>query len=202
MLKKNLWLIILIALFASAVLIFLFGDREQKDEAEENNVVEEIWTPWGFRVDSIKIDTFKVKRNESLSDILVPRGISPLQIDQLAKKSKNVFDLRRIKLGNNYYVLKREESSFPHFFIYVENPIDYVVFELNDSLNVYRGSKPVEVWSKQFPASSNHHCGMHLPAREYRHFSHRAIGYFCLDHRFLWNSKRRSLQSCLRRAFC
>jgi len=106
---------------------------------------EKIPLSWGFRLDSLKIDTFQVSRNQNLSDILIARGISLYQIDQLAKNSKLVFDVRRIRLGNKYYLLQKNSSLSPDYFIYEENPVDYIVFELTDSLQVYRGTKPIEI---------------------------------------------------------
>ena len=41
----------------------------------------------------------KVKRNEFLSDILLRYNVDYSKIDILAKRSKNVFDVRKIRRG-------------------------------------------------------------------------------------------------------
>lgn len=98
---------------------------------------------WGFPKDSIQIDTFKVKPNQNLSDILSAKSISAWSIDQLARNSKKEFDVRKIKSGNRYYLLNTDTIERPNFFIYEESPINYVVYNL-DSLNVYRGQKQID----------------------------------------------------------
>lgn len=107
---------------------------------EEPIVVE---LAWGFPKDSIQIDTFKVKRNQNLSDILIKKGVSAYEIDRIAKNSKEVFDVRKIKSGNSYYLISNDSTPTPNTFIYEESAIDYVVFNL-DSLNVYRGAKELD----------------------------------------------------------
>ena len=98
---------------------------------------------WGLPIDSVRIDTLVVKPNQSLSDILVPKGINAYSIDRMVKNSKDVFDVRKIKAGNNYYLLNNTNSNLPNTFIYEISLFDYVVFNL-DSLNVYRGQKTID----------------------------------------------------------
>ncbi len=147
--KKNLAFIIPVFLLLAGMLIIL-SEKGLWPFVREHVVAEEVPETeiphsWGFRTDSLKIDTFQVSRNQNLSDILISRGISLYQIDQLARNSKPVFDVRRIRLGNKYYFLQKNSSLSPDYFIYEENPVDYIVFELNDSLQVYRGTKPIEI---------------------------------------------------------
>ncbi|HPR60584.1 MAG TPA: M23 family metallopeptidase [Prolixibacteraceae bacterium] len=103
----------------------------------------EIERAWGFAVDSVIIDTSRVRSGQSLSDILRPKGISPQAIDLLARRSKEIFDVRRIKAGNNYYLIKTDSLKNHNYMVYEESLINYIVFDLDSQL-VYRGEKQVD----------------------------------------------------------
>jgi murein DD-endopeptidase MepM/ murein hydrolase activator NlpD len=97
---------------------------------------------WGFPLDSIQVDTIKIKPNQSLSDLLMAKGVTALTVDQLARNAKTVFDVRRFRTGNSCFFINCDSTHHPEYFIYEESPVSYVVFHL-DSLNVYRGEKPI-----------------------------------------------------------
>lgn len=98
---------------------------------------------WGFPVDSITIDSAKISRNQNLSDILRPKGVNAQAIDRLARNSKDIFDVRRIKAGNNYYLLNADSVSPPQYMVYEESLFSYVVFNLDSGI-VYRGQKKAD----------------------------------------------------------
>lgn len=103
----------------------------------------EVNRAWGFAVDSVIIDTSRVRSGQSLSDILHPKGISAQAIELLARKSKEIFDVRRIKAGNNYYLIKTDSFKNHNYMVYEESLINYIVFDLDSQL-VYRGEKQVD----------------------------------------------------------
>lgn len=133
---------------ASAIIIFLSFSKtgitnEQREVIFTESAPPIIELAWGFPKDSLQIDTFNVRRNQNLSDILRPKGITAYQIDRIAKNSKGVFDVRKIKSGNNYYLLNKDTTETPEVFIYKESAVNYVVFDF-DSLTVYRGEKKID----------------------------------------------------------
>src|SRR3546814_7731712 len=61
-------------------------------------------------------------------------------------KAKSVFDVRKIAAGHPYAILTpRNSGSLARaaYFVYQPNPIDYVVYDLRDSMRVYFGKHPV-----------------------------------------------------------
>lgn len=148
MLKKYITEIVLFIITIVVIAVFVFYIKHSaKDNIEvqvKEPVVEIIKKyAWGFPIDSIRVDTATVKPNQSLSDILMPMGIGAYAINRLALNSKEVFDVRRIKSGNNYYILNDFNTDLPKTFVYEESIIDYVIFDL-DSFNVYRGQKSID----------------------------------------------------------
>lgn len=131
-----------------SILLLGFNYRRQQNrmmtESEQYEDFEpEIKKAWGFAVDSVSIDTAYIKPDQSLSDILQAKGISPSAVEQIAQSSMSVFDVRRLKAGNAYYLISKDSSTTVNAMIYEESAIDYVVFNLDSSF-VYRGQKNVD----------------------------------------------------------
>lgn len=100
---------------------------------------------YGIPVDSFEIETGIVKNNQYLSQILNARGVGMGTIDQIARKSKPIFDVRKIKSGNKYHFFFEKDSvKTPQYFVYENSAIDYVVYELFDTLGIFAGQKEVQ----------------------------------------------------------
>ncbi|PSR01920.1 MAG: peptidase M23 [Bacteroidetes bacterium SW_11_45_7] len=92
---------------------------------------------YGVQYDTLKKLKKTVKRNQNLSEILRQYSISFQTIDKVARKSKNVFDVRKIKTGNAYCILYSEDSTkCARYFIYEKSPVEFVVYDLQDSLRI------------------------------------------------------------------
>jgi murein DD-endopeptidase MepM/ murein hydrolase activator NlpD len=138
-------------LIAFGLLIIYIASLRENSPGNELAVIEKDAQPepemeYGIIVDSLIIYKDKVKRNQYLSDILLKYGVDYGKIDQLAKRSKKVFDVRKIKAGNKYTVLCNNDSlQKALFFIYESSPTSYVVFDLGDSVHVHIGEKEIEI---------------------------------------------------------
>ncbi|MCW3786530.1 M23 family metallopeptidase [Plebeiibacterium sediminum] len=100
---------------------------------------------FGLPVDSFVIENNTVKRNEFLASILLKYDIPYKQIDLLAQKSKSIFDVRKIKVGNPYYVFLSNDSLHQaKYFIYEIDKINYISYSLDDSINITTGQKEVK----------------------------------------------------------
>ena len=97
---------------------------------------------YGLSSQNYNINKFNIENNENLSDILTLHGIDYLTIDKIASNSKDVYDVRKMRAGNPYFILSTKDTlPIPQKMLYERNPIEFVVFNLTDSLNVYHGSK-------------------------------------------------------------
>lgn len=103
-------------------------------------------TEYGIVVDSFFVVKEKVKKNEFLSDILLKYGVNYSTIDFIARHTKDTFDVRKIRRGNNYTVIcNNDTSQVALYFIYDINPYRFVLYDFTDSLIVTKGQKEVEM---------------------------------------------------------
>jgi len=111
---------------------------------------EQVHLKYGFPIEEFQVETNKVKRNHNLSTILRQYEVSFGIIDKIARKAKKVFNVRRIKSGHEYSILFTKDSlKTPEYFIYENTPVEYIVFDLRDSLNVFKGEKEITKQRKQ-----------------------------------------------------
>ena len=150
--------IVLIAAAGSVIFLILLltlspgssGDKVLS--ASVNNPIKKL-NEFGFNSDSLNVVESRVKRNDTFSTILSDFNISYNQILNLATKSKPVFDVRDLKYGNKYYTYTAKgKSDRLIFLVYEKDMIDYVVYDLRDSTNVYEGSHKVELRRKEISA--------------------------------------------------
>jgi murein DD-endopeptidase MepM/ murein hydrolase activator NlpD len=92
---------------------------------------------YGIPYDSFNLLTGHIKRNGFLSQILLEHGIKMDEIDKVIKNSVAVFDVRKIRSGNNYTLFCRKDSTArASYLVYEHDPTTCYVFSFNDSLNI------------------------------------------------------------------
>ena len=96
---------------------------------------------YGINVTGLNIVEGTVAKNQTLATLLTPFNVPYQIIDELAKKSAEVFDVRRIAADKKFTVITPPNSSKAHFLIYEPNPAEYVVFNL-DSATIHKAEKP------------------------------------------------------------
>jgi murein DD-endopeptidase MepM/ murein hydrolase activator NlpD len=107
---------------------------------------EPVATRFGLPVDSFTVVDGTIERNQFLSDILDQYGIDNATVLQLAQKAKPVYSVRNLAAGKPYTIFcSRDSTQKAEYFIYQPNPVDYVVYDLQDTMNVYTGKRPVTI---------------------------------------------------------
>ncbi len=134
--------------------VFIYSCTNTSNKSKDTNLAEipedtVIIAPpnllFGLPVDSFVIENNEVKRNEFLASILLKYDISYKQIDALATKSKSIFDVRKIKVGNPYYMFLSNDSLHQaKYFVYEIDKINYITYSLDDSITISKGQKEVK----------------------------------------------------------
>lgn len=100
---------------------------------------------YGINIDSLEIIEGAIQRNQSLSEILSKFNVSYQTIDQLARNFRDVFDVRKIAANKKYAILCAQDSlKTARHFVYEPNPLEYIVINLKDSIEVYREYRKVD----------------------------------------------------------
>jgi len=149
------------------------GHRKNPSLRDENALVKQLdsLSPhvtnelFGIDTDSLIVIESTIKKNEFLANILLAHHVDYNTIDQLAKKSKDVFDVRKIAAGKNYTLLLSDDSlKKAQYFVYQPNAIDYFIYELKDSLAITEGHKVVT--SKEKSVSGTINSSLYLTLQE------------------------------------
>lgn len=105
---------------------------------------------YGIDIGDLYVCTDVVKPNESLGKILGNNGIPYEVVDELVAKSHGIFDVSKIKSGKSYCMMRTSDTlDQVKYFIYEQDPINYVIYEIGDEVKVTAGQKHVETFERQ-----------------------------------------------------
>jgi murein DD-endopeptidase MepM/ murein hydrolase activator NlpD len=128
----------------SSVILFTSFHESELKTTEEFAIVKPIPNQFGFFSDSLNHTTSVIEKNETLSEILEDYKLQHTNISEIANVSKDIFSVRRIRSGKTYHTYFNNDSSKTlKYFVYQKDPINYIVFNLSDSINIYTGEKEV-----------------------------------------------------------
>ena len=138
----------------SICLFLLIGCNwnSQKIEQKTNNQIHQD-TPstylYNIKIDSLCVFSETVRNGENVGEILNKYSVSFVDIDRIAKLSRKIFDLRDVKAGGMYALIFADSiKSQPLYFIYEINKVDFLVANLNDTIDVYLDKKNLIVKEK------------------------------------------------------
>ncbi|MBX2821307.1 MAG: peptidoglycan DD-metalloendopeptidase family protein [Rhodothermaceae bacterium] len=109
---------------------------------------------YNIRKDAYVRSSHSVKKRDTFSDILDQFNVPATTIATLVDIAKPHLDVRKIRAGNKYITYHQSQpDAVPDFFIYEKGPIEYVVFDLRDSLTVETGKKTIRTVTKHISGS-------------------------------------------------
>ncbi len=104
---------------------------------------------YNISVEDYLIVSETFKQNQVLSDILYPNHINYQRIQEVADQSKEIFNVRKLRAGNQYTLfLNKDSINSLDYMVYEIDQIDYLVFDFTDSVHVFRDHLPVEIVEK------------------------------------------------------
>ncbi len=152
--RKILYTTVLIVV-VTGILISLFHSKSGNDKTPKSEKSAEISAPrvvykFDIPVDSFNIEEITIKKNEILSGILLSRGINYNQIDELARRSRPVFNVKKIKAGNSFAFFWTQDSipAVRHM-VYEKNVEEYIIYTFSDSICIAEGKKEVSYEQKE-----------------------------------------------------
>ncbi len=146
--NKQMWFIFLI------VLPLIFSCRNNKEntgkkisQPVEMPVKKEVAKIYSYPKDHYEIISDTIGKNDTFGAILNRFNLPFPEIYKITEKIKDTFDVRRIKTGRPYVLLRQKDSldslSRPKVFIYEQDPLHYTVIDFQDSVKVYYKKKKI-----------------------------------------------------------
>jgi len=128
----------------------------EESEKEEDAIPAISVIKFGIPVDSFNVVESKVEKNGSFAKILLNFGVDYATIHKVATDFKDVFDVRSLRTGKPYALFcDKKDTNVARYMVYQSSAINYVVFDLSDSVNVYRGEEEVKVLTKGISGAIN-----------------------------------------------
>ncbi len=141
---QRFWGLLVIAL------LILASCKEEKNQQETADqeiaaVVEKVpEMAYGFELDNFEVIRDTVRSGDSFGGLMLANNIDYNKVEVLSKKFRDTFDIRRIRVGRPYLILKSKDSvSRPEIFVYENDLINYTIVDFRDSVNAYRMRKKI-----------------------------------------------------------
>lgn len=120
--------------------------NETNDEIAKINVIEKpVVTMFGFNLDEFTVQQDTVRSGDSFGELMLENKVEYPKIAKISKEFKETFDVRRIRVGKPYMILKSKDTSqTAQVFIYENDAINYTVVDLRDNVMAYTDKKEVK----------------------------------------------------------
>ncbi len=111
---------------------------------DENIIYHDIQKEYGITIDSFNISQGKIRRNYNLARLLTETELEYDKINKAIKSSANVFDIRKIKAGNQYRLYFTKDSlNTLKYFVYRHSPTEYLKIDFNKEPVAFKGTKEI-----------------------------------------------------------
>ncbi len=154
--KKLLGLLLLVTVAVIVIVTyFQFAEKEQNSiptPIVSDVSIEEIPEPdylFGFSLDEFQVVQGSIKRNQTFADLVAPYNVNLQDIYTIDKISNQVHSVRRLVPRKDYAIFYKEDSvKRAAYFVYEPDDTEFIVYQLVDSLAVFRRQREVEIVEK------------------------------------------------------
>jgi len=151
--QRYIGMILISVVLIGLVLFFGLKPQNQSPPGLDNTDVEIVKVAakvpemrFGIATKDYEAIEGRIRRNQTIADILFPYNISRKQIFELDEASKDVFSVRKLVVSKKYTLLYSVDSvKTAAYFIYEPNDLEYVVYSLVDGLDIYKEQREVEI---------------------------------------------------------
>ena len=131
-------------------MLLLTSCKEKKPTKKEVVAFAPIEKPvvvkhFGFDLNQFTVINDTVRRGDSFGELMLQSKVEYPKIAEISTKYRDTFDVRRFTVGKPYLILKSKDTAeTTQFFIYQNDPINYTVIDLRDSVVAYRKKQKVK----------------------------------------------------------
>lgn len=144
----------LLLLFINLTLItscnFNGEDKDLALDSEITNAKPKPRIDFGFNLDTFTVVADTVRKGDSFGEIMASHKVEYPKIATVAERFRDTFDVRRIRAGKPYLILKSKDSiEAPQVFIYQNDLINFTVVDFRDSVQAYRGKRKIKTLERE-----------------------------------------------------
>lgn len=137
-----------------ALITILVSCKQDKVLVDELVKVETIEKPpvthFGFNLEEFNVVHDTVRRGDSFGELMLRNKVDYPKIATISENFRDTFDVRKIKVGKPYTILKSKDTSeVAEIFIYQNDKINYTVVDLRDSVTAYKSKKRVKLRERE-----------------------------------------------------
>lgn len=134
--------------YSYLLLLFILILSCKKDPASTIDTQEKkepkISEAFGFILNNFEVQKDTIKNGDTFGLIMDQHGVPPSKVFEILEKTKDTFNVARLRAGRPYTLLKSKDSTnTPLVFIYQPSTINYVVLHLADSIYAYQDKLPI-----------------------------------------------------------
>lgn len=134
-----------------SLLSFAFGACNNLNKSETKEVaadtviqVDTVWK-YGLPIEEYHAKYDTIRHGETLAEVLTDFGMTPEEVHELTQCPDSIFNVRKMKPGQACVFLTTKDSlAYPRYFVYEENPKQYVCFDLQNDYKATKGNNPCE----------------------------------------------------------
>jgi len=142
--NRNLRTLFLMGILVALIILNFVACSKKPESTTQNKKPKP--NQFGLMVNDLIEVRDTIETNETLSNILIPHGVSQQKINEIEKKALNIFPLRSFRTNDELYIYAKWDSvETVQYFVYKKDPVNYVVFDLRDAINIYKKQKPFTV---------------------------------------------------------
>ncbi|WP_086475759.1 M23 family metallopeptidase [Arenibacter amylolyticus] len=133
--------------FSLVLVVSCKEDNTQKDDLAE---VVTIQKPveveeFGFNLSDFEVLRDTVRKGDIFGEIMLRNKVGYPKIAAITQQYKDTFDVRKFNVGKPYVILKSKDTvNAAQVFIYQNDPINYTVVDLRDTVVAYRKKQKVK----------------------------------------------------------
>lgn len=151
--KKFKLLLAAISIVVISSIIFASSSDEESlelPELEEETIVKEEKAKdsmyYGFNLNQFEVVRDTVKSGDSFGELLLKHRVGYPEIHSLTtKKNRAIFDLRKIRVGRPYTILKSKDSiNKAELFIYEIDKVNYAIVDLREKVSLERKEREIK----------------------------------------------------------
>ncbi|MBT8281168.1 MAG: peptidoglycan DD-metalloendopeptidase family protein [Muriicola sp.] len=121
------------------------GEIDVQESIPEKNIEK-----YGINLSDYIVVEDTIRRGDIFGDLMTRNKVDYPKIYELTQRFKDTFDVRRIRVGNPYTILKsRDTSEVAQLFIYENDAINYTVVDFRDTVLAYKGRKKVKLVQRE-----------------------------------------------------